>query len=110
MTIGDRIKQQRESLHISQTELAQKTNSSKQSIYKYENNIVTNIPSNKIELISNVLHCSPAYLMGWDTNTCNLSSFDTLTKTEKSIIIAYRNADNIGKECVLRTLNIKKAK
>lgn len=66
MTIGERIKDMRISKGISQIELANKTNSSKQTIYKYENGIVTNIPSDKLESIANVLGCTPAYLMGWN--------------------------------------------
>ena len=33
---------------------------------KYENNIVTNIPSIKLQSIAKVLEVSPAYLMGWE--------------------------------------------
>ena len=63
MTIGDRIKKQRELLGISQV--------SKQTLYKYENNIITNIPSDKIEIIGKVLEVSPSYLMGWEDNLEN---------------------------------------
>ena len=66
MTIGDRIRKRREMVGISQTELAEKIGVSKQTLYKYESNIVTNIPSDKIEFISKVLDVSPAYLMGWE--------------------------------------------
>nr|WP_242843822.1 MULTISPECIES: helix-turn-helix transcriptional regulator [Clostridia] len=39
-------------MNVLQTELAEKIGVSKQTLYKYENNIVTNIPSYKIELIA----------------------------------------------------------
>ena len=68
MTVGDRIRKQRELLGISQTELAEKIKVSKQTLYKYEKNIITNIPSDKIEEISKVLNVSEAYLMGWEDN------------------------------------------
>lgn len=68
MTVGDRIRQKREMIGMSQTELAKKLNISKQTLYKYEKNIVTNVPSNKIEEISNILNVSESYLMGWDKN------------------------------------------
>ena len=71
MTIGDRIKKQRELLGISQVELAEKIKVSKQTLYKYENNIITNIPSDKIEIIGKVLEVSPSYLMGWEDNLEN---------------------------------------
>jgi len=34
--------------------------------YKYENNIITNIPSDKIEGLARVFNISPAVIMGWD--------------------------------------------
>lgn len=66
MKIGYRIKSKREMLGISQTDLANKVGIAKQTLYKYENNIVTNIPSDVIEKLSYYLECSPAYLMGWE--------------------------------------------
>ena len=66
MTIGEKIKLLRESNKLTQTDLAEKVGTTKQNIYKYENGIITNIPSDKIELIAAILGVSPAYLMGWD--------------------------------------------
>lgn len=37
-----------------------------QTIFKYENEIVTNIPLDKIEKIATALQTTPAYLMGWE--------------------------------------------
>lgn len=65
MTIGDRIKSLRSERKIAQIDLATQVGVSKQTLYKYENNIITNIPSDKIESISRCLGVSPAYLMGW---------------------------------------------
>lgn len=65
MTIGDRIKCLRMKLGMSQTDLAEKIGTTKQNIYKYENGIITNIPSDKIEALAMALFTSPAYLMGW---------------------------------------------
>lgn len=66
MTVGERIKALRESLGISQVDFAAKINVSKQTLYKYENNLITNIPSDKIEAVARVGNVSPAYLMGWE--------------------------------------------
>ena len=44
MTVGDRIRQVRIEKDITQQELADCAGVSKQAVYKYENNIVTNIP------------------------------------------------------------------
>ncbi|MBC5685597.1 helix-turn-helix transcriptional regulator [Roseburia sp. NSJ-9] len=66
MTIGERIKEVRTRLGISQVSFADKIGVSKQTLYKYENNIITNIPSDKIEAIAKVSGYSPSYLMGWE--------------------------------------------
>ena len=50
---------------MGQTELAKKVGISKQSLYKYEKDIVTNIPSNIIEKLSRALDTTPAFIMGW---------------------------------------------
>ena len=79
MTIGERIRKKREEIGISQTELAKKVGISKQTLYKYETNIITNIPSNTIENIANILNLSPAILMGWENEKIpkNIKQTDT---------------------------------
>lgn len=66
MTVGERIKEVRTKLGMSQVDFADKINVSKQTLYKYENNIITNIPSDKVEAAARIGNISPAYLMGWD--------------------------------------------
>lgn len=67
-TKGSRIKEAREKIGMSQTDMADRIGVSKQTLYKYENDIITNIPSDKIEEISALTGVSPAYIMGWETN------------------------------------------
>ena len=71
MTKGRRIRLRREELNISQTDFAKLVNVSKQTLYKYENDIVTNIPSDKIQEIADALDVTPAYLMGWEDDDHN---------------------------------------
>lgn len=66
MTLGDRLKTLRLSSGISQVDLADRLDISKQTLYKYENNIITNVPSDKIEAAAKIFKVSPSYLMGWD--------------------------------------------
>ena len=66
MTVGDRIRQARLEQDVTQQELADYIGVSKQAVYKYENNIVTNIPTDKVDAIAKRLRVSPAYLMGWE--------------------------------------------
>lgn len=65
MTLGKRIKEKREEAGITQAELARRIGTTKQTLFKYENNIITNVPSDKIEKIADVLSVNAAYLMGW---------------------------------------------
>lgn len=65
-TVGDRIRATRKREGISQTDLAQKMGVIKQTLYKYETGIVTNIPSEKIEAAAKALGVTPGYLMGWE--------------------------------------------
>ena len=66
MTKGERIKKLRNEANMSQIALAKRIGVSKQTLYKYENDVVTNIPSDKVMLLSEVLNTTPAYIMGWE--------------------------------------------
>lgn len=65
MTKGQRIRKRREEKNISQIELANRLGIKNQTLFKYEKDIITNIPSDTVEKIASVLECSPAYIMGW---------------------------------------------
>ena len=67
MTVGERIRELRERLGINQVDFADKIGVSKQTLYKYENNLITNIPSDKIEAAAKLGNISPSYLMGWES-------------------------------------------
>ena len=66
MTKGEIIKSYRLKNNFTQQEIADKLGVTKQTLHKYENGIITNIPSDKIEELANIFDISPAYLMGWD--------------------------------------------
>lgn len=73
MTKGERIKLLREKANMTQEELAKLLNTTKQTIYKYEQSIVTNIPSDRVERIAEVLNSTPAYIMGWESDKSETS-------------------------------------
>lgn len=66
MANGERIKTLREQFNMTQDELADRLGTTKQTIYKYETGVVTNIPSDKIEEMARIFGVTPSYLMGWD--------------------------------------------
>lgn len=71
MNKGERIKAAREAANLTQEELGRLCGTTKQTIYKYENGIVTNIPLDRIEKMASVTGVSSAYITGWkdDSNT-----------------------------------------
>ena len=71
MDIGQRIKAVRESKRMTQEELGVACGTTKQTIFKYETGIVTNIPLDRLEQIASALSVSPAYLMGWEDTSDN---------------------------------------
>ena len=65
MTIGERIKIARENKGLTQEQLGVMCGTTKQTIFKYETGVVTNIPLDRLKRIAEVLSVPPAYLMGW---------------------------------------------
>ena len=66
MTIGSRIKRRRLALDMTLEDVSKIVGVTRATIQKYENGIISNIPSDKIELLAKALLTSPAYIMGWD--------------------------------------------
>jgi repressor LexA len=66
VSIGKRIKSAREKKDMTLDEVARLCNTTKQTIFKYENEIVTNIPYDKIVLLAKALGVSPSYLFEWE--------------------------------------------
>lgn len=89
MTIGQRIRLARERKDMTLDEVARLCNTTKQTIFKYENEIVTNIPYDKIVLLSNALDVSPSYLFGWDEKESSPSE-PVLTEGEKLMLELFR--------------------
>ena len=68
MSKGKIIKRLRKENKMTLDDLADKLSTTRQTIFKYENDIVTNIPSDKIELLATTFNVSPAYIMGWEND------------------------------------------
>lgn len=71
---GEAIRSLRKASGMSQEALAKRLDTTKQTIYKYENGIVTNIPSDKIEAMSRIFDVSPAVIMCWEEPSEELES------------------------------------
>ncbi len=101
MTIGDKIKQRRIELGLTQTELANLMGYvSKTSICKIETNVETNLSAERIGHFAKVLQMSPLELLAPDYEF-------TLSKEEKELIIEFRASDVMTRKMVLRLLSYK---
>jgi transcriptional regulator with XRE-family HTH domain len=100
MNIGERIKRRRIELDMTQEELAKKVGyKSRSSINKIE--LSRDLPLPKVEEVAKVLDCTPAYLMGWETDLI----IDVAQKD-----VALSNMDDKVKEYALKISNLDKAK
>lgn len=86
MTIGERIKNKRKELGMTQEQLALKAETTKQTIYKYENEIVTNIPLDRLELLAKGLGVSSAWLMGWKSKKEQPVHNGELSESDKKLL------------------------
>ena len=74
--IGKRIKELRRAKRMTLEELAETIGTSKQTINRYENGIISNIPSEKIVALAAALDTTPQALMGWGDNEISVPSAD----------------------------------
>lgn len=79
--ITSRIKERRIELDMSYQALADKVGISKSTLQRYETGSIRNMPIDKLEQISEALHVTPDYIMGWENEN----------KTAEILIETYNN-------------------
>ncbi|MDO4814207.1 MAG: helix-turn-helix transcriptional regulator [Gemella sp.] len=67
MNVGCKIKELRLSKNYTLDHLGKMVDISRQTLHKYEQGIITNIPKEKIEALAKALGTNPAYLYGWES-------------------------------------------
>ncbi len=86
MNVGEKIKQRRLELGLSQDELAKKVGyKSRSSINKIE--LSRDLPLRKVEVMAKALETTPAYLMGW-------ASADYVLSDEENLLVQTVNDVN----------------
>ena len=101
-TVGDRIKQRRETLGLSQMQLAIKMGYNNRSAISRAETSGDDIGANRVKKFAEALNCTPAYLMGW-------KDVDFVVEDEdlEFVVEAYRHSDDATKEMVKRILAYK---
>ena len=90
MSIGAKIRELREARGMSLEDVAKLCGTTRQAIYKYENEIVTNIPYDRIILLAKALNTTPAQLFDWEEDKKISSDELQLTEGEKALIKLLR--------------------
>ena len=90
MSIGTKIRALREAKNMSLEDVARLCGTTRQTIYKYENEIVTNIPYDRIILLAKALNTNPSQLFEWEDNKKRSPHEPTLTEGEKLVLELFR--------------------
>lgn len=90
MSIGAKIKELREAKNMSLEDVAKLCGTTRQTIYKYENEIVTNIPYDKIVLLAKALNTTPSNLFDWKEDKKISPDEPTLTEGERDVLELFR--------------------
>lgn len=94
MTFGERLKNARKAMPLTQKQLAEIISAKHNSVSDWENN--KNKPDpDTIEILCGVLKITPNYLLGITTN-----EEDEITPFERNMLKKYRNLDSHGTEMV----------
>lgn len=100
---NERIKGMRLKRGLTLVELSELLNVKAATVQRYESGAIKNISHEMICKLSEVLRCSPSYLMGWED-----APDIELTDIEKQIIRRYRILSPTEKEMLLRSLGLEK--
>lgn len=85
--VGKRLRELRKKAGLTLEALAERLGTSKQTIHRYENGTIANIPHEKIEKLAEALGVSPSEIMGWE---------ESLSQYENLLPIKKRNLPLVG--------------
>lgn len=68
MKTGSYLRARRKKLGLTLEELAKRVGVTRQTLSRYENGIIANIPMDKIARLAEAMHTTPTELLGWQSN------------------------------------------
>lgn len=79
-SLNENIKKARSASNKTLEDVATIVGVSRQTIQKYESGVISNIPSDKVELLAKALDTTPAFLMGWEKSslTADIIQYDNI--------------------------------
>ena len=90
MSMGTKIRELREAKGMSLEDVAKLCGTTRQAIYKYENEIVTNIPYDRIILLAKALNTTPSQLFDWEEDKKISPDEEGLTEGERQVLELFR--------------------
>lgn len=109
MEINKIIKKRRIELGLTLKDISQALNIAESTVSRYESSDIQNMGIDKIEALSKVLQCSPAFLMGWEIEDPN-GSLSSLSKKEEQLVSDFRKLNSQGQNYILQTMDMVKDK
>lgn len=88
--IGKRIRIRRNELGLTLLEVADKLGVKEATIQRYESGAIKNIKHKTLCELAEILHCAPAYIMGWVTDTPN--NDNEIDEEDLRLLAAYHRA------------------
>lgn len=102
MTIGERIRQRRIELGMSQDELAKRLGYKDRSTISYIEKNGGNLQMSKVEEIAKILEMPPEVLMGWGESEDEV----VLTSREQKMLALFRTLNADGQEVALTMITV----
>lgn len=88
MDISKIIKNRRQELGLTLKDIAKALGIAESTVSRYESSDIQNMGIDKIEALSNILECSPAYLMGWEDSA----------KSNSRAVAAHLDAEDLTED------------
>ena len=92
MMDGEKLRQLRKAHRMTLEDVARHLGVSRATVLRYETGMITNIPSDKIEIMARLFNVSPAYLLGWEENADRVNDLPS-SEMIKKIIMKMPPAD-----------------
>ena len=92
--LNDRIRQRRQQLGFTLLYIADQLGVKEATVQRYESGDIKNIKHETVVSIAEILHCDPAYLMGWQDSP---SSSSSLSDDENRLLHIYRTLNTEGR-------------
>ncbi|MCH5340091.1 MAG: helix-turn-helix domain-containing protein [Acetatifactor sp.] len=109
--LNDRIRDRRIALGLTLLEIADFLGVKEATAQRYESGAIKTIGHETISRLSEILKCSPSYLMGWEDapDLTQKESFP-LSDLEKEIVRKFRTLNNGERSMFLRSIGIEEEK